>query len=117
MLGRNANSLGSSSALDVMEGDGAMVSTVGSGPNKGYAIVDYTAYRVQRFRQVNERVSRPARGRYRTRAPARCATGTISRAEGHDPRELFLGVLRHEGYGGFIAGKKGHQGRSRRRLP
>ena len=112
-LGRNTNGYaeGSSySVFDVMGGDGAMVSAVGSGPNRSYATVDYTAYRVQRYRQVNKRLF--------LNGPKEIPDGDSLvrhwdwlKSRGYDPSRLLDGMLGHEGYGRSFGPKppKGHQ--------
>ncbi len=109
LLGKNANAAGDASIGQMMGGDGAAVYPVASGPNEGYHIVGYTSYSVHRYRQMNERIL--------ATGPKEIPDGDSTvrhwdylKSFGYDPYELFIGTLRHEGYGGFIAGKKGHQG-------
>ena len=107
-MGMNANAFGNYTIGGIMQGKGARVSTVASGPNRGYATVNYHAYRVDRYRQINERLF--------SNGPMEIPDGDSTvrhwdwlKSRGYDPSRLLDGLLGHEGYGRYF-GTKGHQG-------
>ena len=116
LLGRNANgpAVGSSTSVyDVMGGDRAAVYSVESGPNEGYAMVEYGSYSVFRYRQINERLQRTG--------PEEIPDGdstvrhwNLLKSKGYAPEMLLAGIMAHEGYG--QSGAKGHQGQIEKAL-
>ncbi len=113
LLGRNANAGGNATVGQMMGGDGAPVYTVASGPNTGYAMVNYRMYSVHRYRQLNKRVE--------ATGPKEIPDGDSTlrhwdylKSLGYDPYHLFWGRSATRDTAASSPARRATKGRSRR---